>query len=569
MTQANAPAAGWRRVALFSVLHAVCWTLAFPPFELWFLAFVAVGPLAVAAVAAARTRTVAVCVFLASMVGWMVLNRWVGSISGAGLPAIGAYLASCTVLAALCIRRIGRSARFARVPLAALLPIGWLGVEHLRGHIVFDGYPWYLVGQPLIGWIPLAQVADLAGVLTVGILPLAVSGVIADAVLARGSAASRRAGMLGTAAVAIFVVAYGIARVRPVSAAPDGPVVTAIQTDVPQSNKVAWSLEQQQRDFIRFRDATYAAALEAAEAGIEVDLCVWPETMLPGPGFETAALDTLEGAGYWPGRRFVLAARDLVDATGTPTLFGTSTVPAFVDRGDGLVAASRYNSVVLVEPEETAVPPRYDKVFLTPFGETMPYIRAWPWLQDRMLAIGARGMQFNLDAGESITRFEVDWTDATGSPRRLGVATPICFEDTVPELCRAMVWSDDGEKVADLLVNASNDGWFGDSDGIRRLHNQVARFRSIENRVPLIRAVNTGISCMVDSSGRLVDQLPARAAGILGPRVVELDDRVPIFATVGAWPGRAVLLALVVMLILPNRKASVVDPPAETEPDPS
>ena len=84
----------------------------------------------------------------------------------------------------------------------------------------------------------------------------------------------------------------------------------------------------------------------------------------------------------WPGRRFVLAARDLVDATGTPTLFGTSTVPAFVDTDDGLVAASRFNSVVLVEPEQASVPPRYDKVVLTPFGETMPYIRAWPWLQD-------------------------------------------------------------------------------------------------------------------------------------------------------------------------------------------
>ena len=555
MNHANAPAAGWRRVALFSVLHAVCWTLAFPPFELWFLAFVSVGPLAVAAVAAARIRTLAVCVFIASTLGWMVLNRWVGAISGAGLPAIGAYLASGTVVAALCIRRIGRSARFARVPLAVLLPIAWLGVEHLRGHIVFDGYPWYLVGQPLIAWLPLAQVADLAGVLAVGILPLAVSGVLADASLARGSAATRRAGVLATTVLAVFVVAYGMARVRPRSPLPDGPVVTAIQTNVPQSNKVAWSLEQQQRDFIRFRDATYAAAVEAAAAGIEVDLCVWPETMLPGPGFETAALDTLESAGYWPGRRFVLAARDLVEATGTPTLFGTSTVPAFVDGDEGLVAASRYNSVVLVEPGGAPVPPRYDKVFLTPFGETMPYIRAWPWLQDRMLAIGARGMQFNLDAGAAIARFEIDWTDAEGAPRRLGVATPICFEDTVPELCRSMVWGDDGDKSVGLLVNASNDGWFGDSDGIRRLHNQVARFRSIENRVPLIRAVNTGISCLVDSSGRLVDRLPAREAGILGPQAIELDDRVPIFATVGAWPGRMVLLGLIVMLVLAGRSA--------------
>ena len=555
MSHASAPAAGWRRVAMLSVLHAACWTLAFPPFEIWFLAFVSIVPLAVAAVTAARIRTLTACVFVASMLGWMVLNRWIGGISGAGLPAIGAYLASCTVLAALCIRRLGRSARFRRLPLAVVLPVAWLGLEHLRGHIVFDGYPWYLVGQPLIAWLPLAQVADLAGVLAVGVLPLAVSGVVADLLLQRGSATGRRAGLAGTVVLAAFVILYGVARIRPAASTPDGPVVTAIQTDVPQSNKVAWSLEQQQRDFIRFRDATYAAAVEAAAAGVDVDLCVWPETMLPGPGFETAALTVLESAGYWPGRRFVEAARDLVDATGTPMLFGTSTVPGFVEGDEGLVAASRFNSMVLVEPEANGVPPRYDKVFLTPFGETMPYIRAWPWLQDRMLAIGARGMRFDLDAGEAITRFEIDWTDAEGTPRRLGVATPICFEDTVPELCRAMIWVD-GRKVVGLLVNASNDGWFGDADGIRRLHNQVARFRSIENRVPLVRAVNTGISCFVDSSGRLVDRLPARASGVLGPRAIGLDDRVTVFATLGAWPGRVVLLVLVLMLCCAGRRAS-------------
>jgi apolipoprotein N-acyltransferase len=553
MTEQTTPRfAGWK-VAVLTSLHAVCWAASFPPFGLWPLALISLAPLAVASIRAERRRVLVLWTFLTSAIGWAVLNLWVGEISGAGLPAMAMYLACWTVLAALCLRRLEHRRRFGRLPLAILLPIVWLGVEFIRGFIFFDGYPWYLVGQPLIGWLPLAQVADLGGMELVGVLPAAIAGVLADAWLRRGAESRRRAAAAGTLVLAVLVVIYGFLRVRPIDSGPPGPSVMALQTDVPQSNKVRWTIEEQQQDFISFRDETYTAVRSAIAAGQAVDLVIWPETMLPGPGFDAGSIAALETGGYWPGRRFAVAAMDLVDAVDAPMLFGTSTIVGLREEGGQLVWDERYNSMVLVDPANAGEalpdqePLRYDKVFLTPFGETMPYISTWPWLQSQMLAFGARGMTFDLDAGDRMVRFPLEWTDQDGEIRSMFLATPICFEDTVPLLCRDLVWSE-GRKVTGLLINASNDGWFGDSDGIRRMHLLAARYRAIENRVPMIRAVNTGISCGIDSSGRVLDPLLPRRSGILGPRVVRLDDRWTLFSAIGQWPGRSILGGLVLML---------------------
>ena len=561
--------AGWK-VAALTGLHAICWAGAFPPFGLWPLAMISLAPLAVAAINAERRRTLVLWTFLSSTIGWAVLNLWVGEISGAGLPAMAMYLAVWTVLAALCIRRLARRQQFGGLPLALTLPIAWIGVEFIRGFIFFDGYPWYLLGQPLIGWLPLAQVADLGGMELVGVLPAAIAGVLADAWLRRGPTSRRWFAVVCTVFLAGLVVTYGFLRVRPMGAGMRGPSIMALQTNIPQSNKVRWTIEEQQRDFISFRDATYAAVRSAVGDDQAVDLVIWPETMLPGPGFDAGSMAALEAGGYWPGRRFAVAALDLTDAIGTSMLFGTSTIVGLREADGELVWDQRYNSMVLLEPvvskdagdELPASPPlRYDKVFLTPFGETMPYISAWPWLQTQMLAFGARGMTFDLDAGTQMVRFPVEWVDQNGEDQSTFFGTPICFEDTVPLLCRDLVWSD-GRKVAGFLVNASNDGWFGDSDGIRRMHLLAARFRAIENRVPMIRAVNTGISCEIDSSGRVLNPLLPRQTEMFGPRVIRLDDRWTLFSVIGQWPGRSILAILVVMLAF----AGVIGGSASVEP---
>ena len=102
----------------------------------------------------------------------------------------------------------------------------------------------------------------------------------------------------------------------------------------------------------------------------------------------------------------------------------------------------------------------------------------------------------------------------------------------------------DGFKQADVLANLATDGWFGSNDAGRRQHVQIARFRCVENRVPMIRSVNTGVSVAIDSSGRLIDPMSVTGEGFTArPRTpgwllaeLPLDRRSTVYGRVGdAW----------------------------------
>jgi apolipoprotein N-acyltransferase len=423
------------------------------------------------------------------------------------------------VLLVWLLRRAARHPAVGRWPLALVAPLLWVGVECLRGSLVFHGYAWYLAGHPLIEWPLLAQSADLLGVYVLSFLVVSTSALGVDCV--------RRAGawrvVAIVAALHVANAAYGWWRLGQTAPMSPGPVALAVQTNLPQSNKVAWEPPQQVEDLAGFIGQTDAAWAAALAAGVRPDLVIWPETMLPGYGLEPEAIRLLVEGGYFPGDDFARAVAELAERVGVPLLVGS---PSF----DGLrVEAGRaawdahFNSAYLV----TGSPPyqRYDKVFLTPFGETMPYISAWPWLEERFLAVGASGMSFNLDAADEIRRLRLT--------ESVTLATPICFEDTVAPVCRRMV-----RGGADVLVSLSNDGWFGGHDAGRVQHAQIARFRCIENRVPMIRSVNTGMTVAIDSAGRLIDSAgPGRYGTARRPLALwaelPLDSRSTLYGRAG------------------------------------
>jgi apolipoprotein N-acyltransferase len=527
------------RCWLAGFVHAAIMYVAFPPVGWWWLVFIAPAPLAIVSIGAARRRTVVACLGVPMIGTWLLHQWWVGSVSALGLPPMACYLAAWTPLLGLAVRRVARSPRFASLPLALLLPFVWLFVEWLRADVVFDGYPWYLLGQPLVEWAPLAQVADIGGVMIVAVLPAAIGGVVADHLVRRGSFTMRWIASIGVATFAGFWISYGLWRVSTAPVIP-GPTVLAIQTNLPQSNKVGWAPADQWRDANEFALRTVEAVRRAASSGTRIDLVAWPETMLPGVGLEPESTGFMKAQDWWPGDRFAELIMELQSIVSRPLLIGSANLEGLrlSEDGERLEWDARHNSVYLVDEDGPAAAVRYDKIFLTPFGETMPYISAWPWLESRLLDLGARGMQFDLEPGVEPVRFEVPWKRQDGEMSRVGVATPICFEDTVPAVCRELVWDGD-RKAADLLVNASNDGWFGAWPGPRGVHLQLARFRCIENRVPMVRSVNTGRSASIDSVGRLMESLPEVAAGELVAST-RLDDRSPPYATLGRWPILAV-----------------------------
>ncbi len=290
--------------------------------------------------------------------------------------------------------------------------------------------------------------------------------------------------------------------------------------------------------------------------------------MLPGAGLERRTIEVLKGLGsdtrplYVWGEQIVTFAGDL----DTPLLVGSTAwvEPQLVedDQPKRWEWRYKYNSAYLIQGS----PPyqRYDKVFLTPFGETMPYISHWPWLENKLLALGAKGMRFNLSKGRAIKRLTLRWESSSppstgpASEDRLTLATPICFEDVVARVCRAMIYSDGGKK-ADLFINLSNDGWFGSYDAGRRQHLQASRFRCIENRVPMVRVVNTGLTAAIDSRGILLGAAGESAA--VEPRTagfrrvkLTLDDRRTLYGRLGEAWGWSCLAATAALGIFSIRR---------------
>ena len=151
---------------------------------------------------------------------------------------------------------------------------------------------------------------------------------------------------------------------------------------------------------------------------------------------------------------------------------------------DGL---KRYNSAVLVN-NESGVSGRYDKLHRVPFGEYVPLGEQLPWLQRIFGFMGP----VSISAGERIHFFNVNGAR---------LAPVICFEDTVPHLVREIVAAGQSEgQEVDCLVNLTNDGWFHGSSELDQ-HLITASFRCIETRTPMVRAVNTGISAIIDGDG--------------------------------------------------------------------
>lgn len=547
---------------LAGLLHGLLLILMFPPVGLWPLAFVAIIPLALAAAwGCGRPWRAGLLAAAGVLPAWLFEQRWMIDVTAVGYPLLAISQALMTgafvTIVALACPRLGRLA----LP-AVVIPVAWVGMECFRAKLFFTGYPWYLASHPLIEWPILAAPAAWIGALGVSFLVAMIAG--AAVALLHPTAPSRRLGlgMLGTAA-AIWGLA-ALLRTPPADPAAPTARIAVIQTNVPQSNKIGWSISQRLADWRRFEELTLAAAAQSPRP----DLIVWPETMFPGETLNPDAVEAMRRAGLvWADQRlpFTYFADRLVElqrSIGIPMLIGAIAMDDFAVReaGGGSVEidfSARYNSAFLVR-DGAVQHDRYDKINLTPFGEVIPYLWRWPAIQNFVVGVGAAGMRFDLTHGTRRFIFEVPLSpDADGRPRPpLKLAAPICFEATMSEVCRALAYRN-GRPAADLLINLSNDGWFNSATGGREQHFQAARWRTVELALPMVRAVNTGISASVDRSGRRLASGPdgadqdARVDGILTTDVpvgVAPGGSGTFYGRTGDIVGWGALAAMVLLL---------------------
>ena len=198
-----------------------------------------------------------------------------------------------------------------------------------------------------------------------------------------------------------------------------------------------------------------------------------------------------------------------------------------IPTGPGATGLRRFNAAILFEPNRQALG-FYHKMHLVPFGEYFPLIETLPWL--RALTPFRNEKPQSLNFGEAPISLPL-------GPYRLAVS--ICFEDTIPHVIRRSFADADPAAQPDVLLNLSNDGWFHGSAELD-MHLASGVFRCIENRVPLARAVNTGLSALVDGNGEIRDSLPKETNGVLTV-TVPLDKRTSYYSRWGDWLGLSCL----------------------------
>lgn len=539
--------------------HSLLMILAFDPVGIWPAALVAIAPLVWAAIRkdAAGTKIGAVRLIAAVWVGCVPLylfeQGWSVEVSAGGYPLMAMYLALYPALMVWLLRRA--SERLKGIPIGVLGGVLWTALEVVEGDVMFKGYGWFTSVHPLVDWPPIAACAGVVGVYGTSLL-VSIAAASATA-MCMGVKRGQHGGLL--AAVAAVWLLMGLLGWMHIERhiAERSARVGVVQTNLPQSNKIAPDLRSTMGLWRELERLT----VEAGRADPKPDVIVWPETMKPGMALDVVSVRAEREAkvALFPKDRnsteqpvltasFADATLELQRRVGIPLLVGEDAYDDLRFEADAegrlnIKYRHRFNSAFLVEGG-TVSARRYDKVRLTPFGEEMPYISAWPWLEAKLLNLAARGMRLDLSSGTELTVFEIPMAGGTA----VRLVTPICFEATEWDLCRRMVF-DGTERRADVLVNMTNDGWFGDWwRAGRAQHLQIARWRCIELGTPMVRAANTGISCLIDAHGR-VDRISAgaekadwKAGGVLKADV-RLSDATTLYVR-GGWLSGWVVLVL-------------------------
>ncbi len=503
-------------------------------------AIVWVALLVRAAIGARGGWTLLVATWVFFLVPWLVVLAWVSDVSSAGWPPLAIYSAAYPAALAVLLRWLDRW-RWV-IPLSVVAGVLGLSLEYIRAEIVFDAWPFHLAGHALWGSGQI-MLASMGGVWACSLLVFAAGGLLAAALTA---SRWQRLAWESVLPGVLLVIASIIP--SPVPAEMPGATVLAVQTNLPQDNKIGWPIERQQADIESFLSLT-------AESFDDPDLVVWPETMVPGLGFDPATMQLLDELGpradvlaRWP-RLIMQSATE----SGTSWLVGSPTWSGIRIEEGAVEATGRFNSAVLISPD--GLLQRYDKTFLTPFGETMPYVRAWPWLESLVMDVGAAGMRFDLDVSERT--LPLDLTARGGDVWSL--ATPICFEDAVPSVTRSLCVRD-GQVDVDAIINISNDGWFGSSNAGRRAHAVAAAFRAVEMGRPLLRVANTGITGLYLPDGATATSLEPQIAATMTVNVPRYGGQT-MQARWGNWLPRLCVLLVVTFVVVriavgPSKRAA-------------
>jgi apolipoprotein N-acyltransferase len=471
-----------------------------------------------------------------------------------------------------------------------LVPLAWLGFEFIHELDTPVPYPWLPLATSVVDLTWFVQTADIWGYYGISatlaftalalVAPFEFKGT--DAKLGLRACRMRRIAMPSAAlALVILSCVYGAVRVAQMDARAtgDGPVVALVQGNLAQEVKV--------RDDPQRIPRSFEEHLELSRQGVHAgaELVAWAETMVPygatRDGLNRWAPETsaqffddgvparrlLTGQADLPGGRSYNATyieilrAEIAHRLHTPMLVGViTTVPKHEQIHDWKDYSHRaYNTAMHIDAQGRVVA-TYDKRFLVPGGEYIPLesleIFGWAPVHDLVVkyAEGLQGYASRVEPGMRLTRFSLPSKAERLEGRDWRYTSSICYE-----FAWALAYLDlhrNADQYPDFHINISNEGWFKYSAELDQAVD-FCRLRAIESRVPMLRATNTGITCSIDASGRVVDILTVNGQdrevqGLLLTRPVVLSDPSPtVFVRwVGRGPGWISLLLIVSMICL-------------------
>ncbi len=315
----------------------------------------------------------------------------------------------------------------------------FVSLEFIRSLTNEIGFPWGTLGYILVPNRNLMQIADITGVGGLSCLII-----FSNFLLYR--AFRKPLAIVPLILIFAFVVTYSRLRIDFLKTREEklDVTVSVIQPNIPPEVKRIGSMD--------FR----AERIERLSfLGMDADIIIWPESALPG---------------YMRGKT-EKTTRKIVDTLGVPVLMGCSR----------LFEGRVYNTAFLIEPKRGMVD-YYDKIYLVPFGERLPFDEFLPFLGKLQFGQG------DFSVGKRRTLFEV------GSAK---FGALICFESIFPQYVRRFV-----KEGADFMVNITDDSWYGISQGPYE-HARMAVLRAVETRRPFVRCGNTGLSYVVTPLGEV------------------------------------------------------------------
>lgn len=432
----------------------------------------------------------------------------------------------------------------------------WVALETVLGCFL-TGFPWLALGTSQARLLPLIQLASLGGVAAISLLPVWFSVALCDDAMSlwreRAGLWKRRLRCLVPLFFAAVVAAWGFSRVfQPFRSELElGPVVrpltlALVQPSIPQT--MIWNPAEKTKRFAKLMQLSELAL------ATKPDVLVWPEAALPELSEESfrAITNLVARHQVW----MVFGADDYALKPGAPR---DSTQPSDYQF---------FNAAFLLSPEGKVVS-NYRKRHLVIFGEYIPLADWLPFLKwftpiQSGFTPGKEPVAFQLTGrSQADPPMREPAERATPQPVPLRAGILICFEDAIASVAR------ESAADADFLLNLTNDGWFGES-AQQFQHAAHSVFRAVENRRPVIRCTNNGLTCYVDETGFVHDLGVGDAADVYGAgfRVVKLavpaGPREPTFyQRHGNWLGWT-CVALTGWLVLRhgwrNRRSTPVQP---------